>query len=177
MKKTLAVLSACYIAFFSLTPGLYGQTVSVLAFQEGREADEVIHEYLVDLVSACMDGLFYSGFIATSERPSITNKKAFEDPHISNIQEAETAFISYEILLFTVPKKSAHAKSLYIPGDISWRLISTTDGKVIKKGSLKGMEDGKEISGKIGSWCQKTGKTIMDACIKALLDESRKGGS
>jgi hypothetical protein len=177
MKKLRATVLAVMTAFLLASPEVFSQTVSVLAFQAGADKEEKSEEFMTTLVSACMDRLFYSGFIATSEKVSIVGQKEFQSEALERLDAAREGFVAYELLFLVSPKKSAYSKTFRIPDGIEYRFVDCDEGKTLLQGKLKGMPDSQDASEKLDAWCAQAGKMIMDACIKKIPGVTGKVGS
>jgi len=149
----------------------------VSAFQEGSDATVLPEPFLTQLVSGCMDELFFSGYIATSEKSIALSARDFKAGSAVDLESAKQASVSFEVEILVSVAKSAFSKTLKIPSKAEYRFIDVNSGKILIQGAIRGMVDGEDLQSRIDAWCAQASKTIMPACFGKLADGSKKVGS
>jgi hypothetical protein len=177
MKTRYRILFAILPLLVLRFAPLGAQTIGVAAFQEGPDKAVQPEAFLTPLVSGCMDELFFSGFIATSEKSATLSARDFKDGSPVDREAAKQASVSYEIEILVSVAKSSFSKTLKIPSKAEYRFIDLNNGKIIVQGAILGMEDGEDLQSRIDAWCAQASKTIMPACLGKLTDGSKKVGS
>lgn len=156
---------------------LVSQTVGVAAYQEGTDKSAPPEEFLIKLGSGCMDELFFSGLVATSEKPAVVTELEFREGRVLDLAQARDAFVTYEVMLLVSVSKSAFSKTLKIPRNAEYRIVEVSSGKILVQGALQGAEDGENPQKLIDEWCLQASKTIMPICLKTITERSGKVGS
>jgi hypothetical protein len=174
MRTRCCSLFALLFAFVLLSAPLAAQTVGIAAFQEGSDKTVAPEIFLTPLVSACMDELFFSGFIATSEKPGTLSLLEFKEGSPIDLVKAGEAFIAYEIEILVSVGKSSYSKTQKIPMKAEYRFINVSNAKILVQGAIQGIEDGEDLQQRIDAWCVRASKTIMPACFASLADRSPK---
>lgn len=174
MKTRCRILFAIVPLLVLRFAPLAAQTIGVAAYQEGADKALAPEPFLVPLVSGCMDELFFSGFIATSEKSATLSARDFKDGRQVDLEAARRASVSYEVEILVSVVKSSFSKTLKIPSKAEYRFIDINSGKILVQGAIVGMEDGEDPQSRIDAWCAQASKTIMPACLGTLADGSKK---
>lgn len=177
MNMRIRSINALLLSLACLSAPLAGQTVGVTAYQEGKDKEQAPEAFLIALGSGCMDELFYSGYVATSNKPSIATAAEFRDGKVLDLASAREAFVAYEIMLLVSVGKSSYSKSLKIPLGAEYRVVEVKSGKILVQGALGGAEDAQDPQKAIDAWCASASKTIMPVCLRTIVERSEKVGS
>ena len=167
MKLMHLVLSIMTISGMA---ALGGQTVSVASFLDDGSDEPQLRPYLEDLTSGAMDGLFYSGLIATSQRPAARTK---EEILLSLPDLASKALEEHVGYLFIIIAKDRPTLS---DGVETWQLeyleymmVDCSQGSILGSGTMPGPEDKGQSAEDFRLWCLEKGAEALKDGISDMI--------
>jgi|GEM_PF-1660733 hypothetical protein len=165
MKPVLAIP----ILSLSIACVLGAQTVSVQVLERG-EPDSQPLPMAEALVGGCLDGLFASGLIGTSQVVRVQTGSDLPTLSAEECAALEAAYVSYVIRLVFKPAK-APAGSVDFPEAVDYALYRAADGKVLHRGRRAGMQPVKAAEGgsqSVLEFMRRTGEAIALDCLDHL---------
>ena len=174
MEVRPRAMHAFLCSFILLAASASAQTIGVAAYQEGKDKDLKPEAFLNSLVSGCMDELFFSGYIATSDKVLSLSAAEYKQGAQIKLEAARQASIAYEVEILVSVSKSSFSKTLLIPNRAEYRFVDIKSGKILVQGALQGMEDGEDVQARIDAWCVRASKEIMPACLGKVAGVSQK---
>jgi hypothetical protein len=158
---------ACAALLLSALCG--AQTYSVQVFEEGKAVEGAEFTAAQGILSACMDELFMSGRVATSQEPGFGTQKTFEALGAEESKTLEEEYVTHVVrILYSL--RPAREGLPPVPAQISFRFIEIDGLKVLAKGALPGMDypaKGEDAVALLKKYYGSAGAKIIGACLEA----------
>lgn len=149
---------------FSSIHGLQGQTVEVLAGQNGGGE---YSDQTESILSGCLDFLFQSGIIATNDRPRDLGQADFEDNRYG-MSSATEGYVDYLLSFLVSYGPSTAMAGRSIPLAMVWRVLRVSDNSVQAGGTLSPGLDIAMDQKKYEAGLRALGSELGRTCLSSL---------
>jgi len=127
-----------------------------------------------DLVSGCLNALFDAGYIVTDAGVSWTAEADWGSSSYG-LQGAREGRVNCIIALYVRWEKSTFHKGALLATSIRYRLIRTSDEKILAEGSVAGPPDSESRAAHEAHSASEAGSAVVGRCLKALSALSSGG--